>query len=272
LKALAALRWSLRLDYELIVRVSDIPVLQKLAFILKKYGMFLINTLFGVKAVSSVTVFGLKYSFNEIYGLASLQRVYCASYGLKELLPEHPVVVDVGANIGQFTFFCRHYLQAQRVVSVEPIKECLGLLQANAEAPSDCYNCLVSNADGVKEFFRCSRSTQLSSSIRDGEESYAQGEFIASQRLADLVRRAGLERIDLLKVDTEGSEYDVLRSGEEVLEQVGMILVEMSVSRTAEGNIFKTGSFLNDRNFELVAVERWRGAMPKDIDAIFVRR
>lgn len=269
---LKALRWSLQLDYELIFKVPDIPFLQKSLFILKKYGMFLKNALFGLNAVNRVTLFGIDYCYNEIYCLASLQRVYCASHGLKKLLPEHPVVVDVGANVGQFTFFCRHYLKAKRVVSIEPINDCYKRLQANSAVPSDCFNCSVGSTNGVTEFYRCSRSTQLSSSIKDEQESYETGIFLACKRLTDLVRESGLERIDLLKVDTEGSEYAVLRSGEEIIDQVGMILVEMSVFRNSTGDLFKTGAFLSERNFELVTLECRHGNRPKDVDAVFVRR
>jgi FkbM family methyltransferase len=272
LTALKALGWSLQLDYEFIFHVPEIPVLQKVVFILKKYGVFLKNFLFGLNHVNSATVFGRKYFYNEVYGLASLQRVYCASHALKKLLPESPVIVDVGANIGQFAFFCRHYLQAQRVVSIEPVKDCHELLCANAASQSDCLSCLVSSENGVKDFYRCTTSTQLSSTIRDERESYAQGVLIASRRLTDLVRENGVKKIDLLKVDTEGSEYDVLRSGEEILDQVGMVLVEMSVFRNSAGNIFATGSFLNERNFELLSMECRHGGRPKDVDAVFIKR
>jgi FkbM family methyltransferase len=272
LTAFEALNWSLKLDYEFLFRVPDISCLEKVLFVLKKYGIFLKSRLFGLKEVNCVTVFGQDYFYNEAYGLASLQRVYCASHRLKGLLPDRPIIVDVGANVGQFTFFCQHYLRAERIVSIEPIKDCHELLQANAGIPSDCFNCLVSCDNGVKEFYRCTTSSQLSSCLKDEHESYAQGMVVSCKRLDELVRECGVEKVDLLKVDTEGSEYDVLLSGEEILETVGLIMVEMSVFRNSDGNIFKTGSFLNNRKFELVAVERWRGTMPKDMDAIFARR
>jgi FkbM family methyltransferase len=272
LTAFEALSWSLKLDYEFMFRVPDIACLQKVVFILKKYGIFLKSRLWGLADLNSITVFGLDYYYNEAYSLASLQRVYCASHKLKGLLSDHPTIVDVGANIGQFAFFCRHYLKAGRIVSIEPVKDCHELLQANAGAPTDCFNCIVSSDSGVKEFYRCTTSSQLSSCFKDVNESYTQGTLLSCRSLDDIVRECRLNKIDLLKIDTEGSEYDVLRSGAEILETVGLIMVEMSLFRNSEGNIFKTGSFLNDRSFELVAVEQWRGSMPKDIDAIFARR
>lgn len=270
--AIEALGWSLKLDYEFIFCVPGIPLLQKVVFVLKKYGIFLKHLLLGLKDVNSVTVFGIDYNYNEAYGLASLQRVYCASHSLKKLLPECPTIVDVGANVGQFTFFCRHYLRARRIVSIEPIKDCHNLLQANSAVPTDCFNFIVSNENGVKELYICRNSSQLSSCIKDEHVSYSQSVVVPCKKLDDLVRECGLEKVDLLKVDTEGSEYDVLCSAEQMLEMVGLIMVELSLFRNSEGNVFKTGTFLNERKFELIAVEGVHGNQPKDMDAIFVRR
>ena len=267
-----ALIWSLKLDYEFVFHVPGIPISRKFELIVKKYWNALGDILFGFKGVKRVSVLGRNYYYDEVYGLASLQRVYCASYGLKRLLPDHPVVVDVGANIGQFAFFCSHYLQAERVVSIEPIKECHKLPQMNSLSPSDCLNVLVSSDQGEQRFYICEGATQLSSTIRDEREFYSEGIMLVGHRLSDLIRESTLEWIDLLKVDTEGSEYDVLLSGDEVLDMVGGILVEISLFRNATGGAFDTGYFLERRHFKLASMVCARGATPKDADALFLRR
>jgi FkbM family methyltransferase len=239
--------------------------------VLRKYIIFLRNKFFGLNSTNCTMVFGRKYFYNEVFGLASLQRIYCASYKLKELLPNNPIIVDVGANIGQFNFFCRHYLNAQRVISIEPVKSCYELLKLNSAEPSDCTNFLVCNENELKEFYLASESSQLSSCIRAEDKSYSECLLMQGKRLDDILAECGLQVIDLLKIDTEGSEFEVLRSAERVLETVVYVLVEMSVLRKSTGNIFKTGAFLNARNFELVSLSCVNSDKPEDIDGIFMR-
>ena len=267
--ALQALNWSLRLDYTFIFRVPDIPLVQKISFILKKYRIYLKNIFFGDSGINHATIFGIDYFYNESYGLASLQRVYCASYRLKRLLPSHPSVVDVGSNIGQFTFFCRHYLQAKRIISIEPLKDCHEVLKTNSADPSACLNFIVTRDPGEKRFFCCRETSQLSSYIKDEHTLYSEGVSLPCRTLNQIIHKTGMETIDLLKVDTEGSEYDVLLSADEILDRVKVVLVEMSVFRNCSGTIFKTGAYLNEQGFTLEALESWHGDRPKDVDAIF---
>jgi FkbM family methyltransferase len=186
-------------------------------------------------------------------------------------LPDNSIIVDVGANIGQFNFFCRHYLKAERVLSIEPLTICQDLLKLNSTDPSDCLNYLVSNENGEKEFYLAHESSQLSTCIKAENKSYAECLLLQGKKLDDILAECGLQSIDLLKIDTEGSEFDVLLSAERTLEAVRLVLVEMSVLRKSTGNIFKTGSFLNERNFELVSLGCIKSNKPEDIDGIFKR-
>lgn len=245
--------------------------MQKLSFVVKKYWIYLKNIFLGDSGINHIAIFGLDFFYNGPYGLASLQRVYCASYRLKRLLPPSPVVIDVGANTGQFTFFCRQYLQAKRIISIEPLEDCLGVLQANAADPSACLNFIVTRDPGKKQFFCCRETSQLSSYIKDVHTLYSEGVSLPCMTLNQIVRETGMETIDLLKIDTEGSEYDVLLSADQILERVKVVLVEMSVFRNCSGNMFKTGAYLNGQGFSLETLESWHGERPKDVDAIFIK-
>lgn len=271
LNAQKLLLWSLKLDYTFIVHVPDISFLGKINFLLKKYWMFLKNVVCADN-VTCVKVFGLDYFCNERYGLASLQRVYCSSYGIKKFIPANPTVIDVGANIGQFTFFCRHYLHAKRILSIEPIIFCYDVLRKNSSDPVDCLNCLVSCDTGNREFFICKKSPQLSSCIKNEWEEYDDGALSPSRRLDDLVRVNRVEKIDLLKIDTEGTEYDVVQSAEGILDRVGAMMVELSLFRNSDGNLFATGKFLEDHDFQLAAIDYGNGIRSTDVDAVFVKK
>jgi len=83
---------------------------------------------------------------------------------------------------------------------------------------------------------------------------------------------SAVDRINLLKIDTEGSEMDVLRSAGELLDKTDVVLVEMSIFRKNTGNIFAVGSFLETRGFQLHELLFAASSHPADVDGIFVRR
>lgn len=263
------LAWSLKLDYEFLFVVPGLSFCAKLRFISLKYLLFLRDRI-SRRAVRSATVFGRRYRYNDRFGIGSLQRVYCAGWRLKELLPPQPVVVDVGANLGQFNFFCRHYLGSKRVVSIEPIPECHALLVENAGTPADCLSAVVA-AEEREVRFHVASDSQLSSLVTDGAVTYGGSMLMKTQRLDSLLETADIGKVDLLKIDTEGSEMDVLLSGERTLEKSAAVLVEMSIFRENTGNLFAVGSFLESRGFRLRHLVFGSSESPTDADGVFVR-
>ncbi len=270
MKALRMLAWSLRLDCRLLFSVRGLPILAKLALIQRKYSHYLLARSTG-PAQRCTSVFGASFCCEDALGLASLQRVYCDSYRLKQYLPARPVVIDVGANIGQFAFFARQYLDAARVVSVEPLPESHRMLLRNAPEPGDCVCCAVSDREGSVVFHVAQETTQLSSYVPQPDDVYSACHTVAARTLDAIAAELGVGEVDLLKIDTEGSEYDVLRSGRELLGRCRFVLVEMSVFRNCSGNLFSIGAFLKDQGFELVALSPCGQERPRDLDGLFKR-
>ena len=264
--------WSIKLDYTFLVKVPDIPLGEKIWVIVLKYLVYIKNKLFGFRTgLSNVTVFKRKFYYGDVYGIASLQRVYCEHYVLKKYLDGSPIVIDVGANIGQFNLFCKHYLQAERVVSIEPLPDCFELLKLNAVAPEDCLSAIISTDTAMRTLYVAGNSGALSTYIKDAREAYERKLVIRSIKLDDAGDVGSLQRVDLLKIDTEGSEFDVLVSAEKSLNHISLITIEMSVLRSASGSFFAMGAFLEKRGFELVSLSPHRGFYPFGIEGIFKR-
>lgn len=274
MKLLRMLAWSVRLDFEFLFGVRGLPAGGKLLFILQKYLRFLAGTLLpSGSSPKSLLLFGKTFCYNEPLAVASLQRVYCAHHALKEILPLQPTVVDVGANIGQFNFFAQQYLGARRVVSFEPGRESYQALQKSAANPDDCLCCAVSDREGEVVFHVARESTQLSSYLPDPDLGYSDSYAVRARTLDNAAGELGVGEVDLLKVDTEGSELDVLRSATGLLARTALVLVEMSVFRSCSGNLFQIGTFLEEQGFELVELSGcWEGKHPSDLDALFRKR
>jgi FkbM family methyltransferase len=124
-------------------------------------------------------------------------------------------IVDAGANIGVFSVWAARQLPQAQILSLEPFPETFARLQHN----------LRTNHFGPRV-----QSVQLALAgqsgerqMKAGEESQrrslvptdrAEGEAVKvpSITLAELFDRYSLEQIDLLKMDIEGSEWEVLFS------------------------------------------------------------
>jgi FkbM family methyltransferase len=127
-----------------------------------------------------------------------------------------PVVVDLGANVGKFAteFLAIHpaaslvlvegdpYLNGilQRTFAGSPrVKLFQGLVGAESAAKARFFLCKVPEGNSVFQRF--------SDGWSPGETREIEVEMISLPALFEL---GGCERVDLLKVDIEGSEWDVL--------------------------------------------------------------
>lgn len=130
------------------------------------------------------------------------------------LAPE-AVALDVGANLGYFALlFALATARPQRVVAVEPAADNFALLSANLSL-NDCVERVtalplaLAQRDGNGRLHRS--ADNLGDHQLHGGDGERRAETVVLRAGAPLLREAGLERIDLLKVDTQGAESAVLR-------------------------------------------------------------
>ena len=76
-------------------------------------------------------------------------------------------------------------------------------------------------------------------------------------------------KFDLLKIDTEGSEFDVLESGVEVIKNFKYILVEVKMDSSNFQNI--TNLLNKIGGYELLAMSNYRQGQ-RSVDMLFVAK
>lgn len=111
---------------------------------------------------------------------------------------------------------------------------------------------------------------------------------IHGMTLSSFMQRVGLDRIDLLKLDTQGNECDILNSAERFLDRVSVVKTEVELVPIYRNQslIGEVCSFMANNDFELLDIRsvpecrrfHFDPDLPKDsyrlvwADAIFVRR
>jgi len=133
------------------------------------------------------------------------------------------IIIDCGANMGlSLLFFCKNYPES-KIYAFEPDDSVFGFLLQNIKTYEmnqvELFKKAVWTSDGFLEFYtdkglggRLDKSYEDQIPIK--VETVSLKEFI------------GTQKIDLLKMDIEGSEFDVLKDCELVLNQIDNIFIE----------------------------------------------
>jgi FkbM family methyltransferase len=135
------------------------------------------------------------------------------------------VVVDLGANRGEFSaalaasFGCRCY-----AVEASPV-----LYVALPDSPLiSKFNCAIAASDGERALYLSDNPEAGSTNSRFAEAWGARGRVVVKAvRLDTFLRSQGIEDVDLLKCDIEGSELEVFSSlADETISRVRQFSVE----------------------------------------------
>jgi FkbM family methyltransferase len=164
----------------------------------------------GTQVTVSGDVFG---GARELY----CRQVYFALPGFR--IRQGDVVVDLGANHGLFTTLAARV--ASRVLAVEAQHGFGAEIRRNLERNGCAGNvdidlAIVGGATGV-----------LSNGEQLRRASHFQGVVVPRKPMAALLREHEIEHVDFLKIDIEGSEFDLFRSADEWLPRVSKIVMEM---------------------------------------------
>jgi FkbM family methyltransferase len=176
-----------------------------------------------------------------------------------------PVCIDVGAHVGQFVDLLRSSLRDPSIHAFEPAPEPFARLQSHCGAMP---NVTLVNAglgsEGGQISFNVYDNQTLNSflpMLATGTGTLGGPKLVRSipvpvHRLDDYAASAGLARIDLLKIDTQGYELKILRGASRLLAdgRVRTILLELNFVPLYDGQVWahEIIGFLHERGFCLV--------------------
>jgi FkbM family methyltransferase len=148
------------------------------------------------------------------------------------------IVLDVGANKGQYATDLRDAGYRGRILSFEPLDAVFPILaDAAATDPAwTTFQIALSDAEGEADLYVAANTA--SSSLRpmlplhervEPKAAIVGKETIRLARLDDVLSPADLDAPVLLKVDVQGHELEVLRGATRTLGMVALLELEVSV-------------------------------------------
>lgn len=200
---------------------------------------------------------------------------------IKQLaLPSAEVVFDVGANHGDFACAASACFPNAAVILVEPLPKMQTWLDhtiREGRRPRwQLLQCAFGNASGQFPLYVDEQDDNIGSLAGFSQEyletnprARPTNQVLCQVRtLDDAAAEMGLNRIDLLKIDVEGFEFEVLQGASRMLEKTRSAIVEVSLVRKpgASTALVEMLNLLTKQGFHILGIipslhdplERWR--------------
>ncbi len=162
-------------------------------------------------------------------------------------LPDDALVMDVGANIGSITLPLAQIVKNGKVFAFEPTHYAFGKLKRNLELnPELCQRVeaiqtFVSDRDYEEAGVRVTSSWRLDSIEGDVHPVHGglHKECVSQHlRLDTFVADRKLQRVDLIKIDTDGHEWAVLSGAKETIRKFRpVVLFELALYLLEENHV-----------------------------------
>jgi FkbM family methyltransferase len=167
---------------------------------------------------------------------------------------ENDLVVDVRAHIGSFSIYAARLAKQGLVYSIEPVSDNFELLERNAELNGITnivpVNKAITESSGQREIFVQLEDTTMHSFYNPKGE--ARKTLVRTTTLEDFIRDYSIDKIDFLKMDCEGSEYEIFMGcPNEILDKIERISME-SHPMSGNRNQKMMATYLERRGFKVI--------------------
>lgn len=135
-------------------------------------------------------------------------------------------ILDIGGNLGQFAALCHFSFPEAHVTSIEAVECCRESLGATTD---EMHIALLSNSERDVTFWTCADNpaSQGNSYYRETLSNFPHTVPVQMRTTTLDKLLAGKEPYDLVKLDTQGSELDIIRGGRDIVRQAQYVLCEM---------------------------------------------
>ncbi len=178
---------------------------------------------------------------------------------LSSRLPHNPLVIDVGANAGFFEALLFSKIKEARVFAYEPLpanflhfKKMIG--QNSALKKVQLFHKAITgiSKEKIELFTEDTEDNTVVSSVFAGFNSRNQRKlWVPACSLTSVINYNKLDQIDLLKLDCEGSEYDILYNTDlTLLNKIKMMVIEVHQIDNDRHNVISLNNYLQAGGYD----------------------
>lgn len=200
--------------------------------------------------------FDFFYVFKEIF----LEDFYQINQWLP-LIRENAIIIDIGGNVGYFSFLIASKLENATVYAFEPMGKNIDIFEKNINLNSGLNKRLIVTAGAVTGdqagtipifFDDIADNSVIASVVNDFSSANNRSLQVRAIPLIDIIQQNNIEQIDLLKMDCEGSEYPILyESPDTIWPLIKCIIIEVHDLDTDKRNAAFLFGFLKKKGFSI---------------------
>lgn len=175
-------------------------------------------------------------------------------------------ILDIGAHHGEFSKFCKSLWKDVYLLMIEGNDECEFILE---QLPFD--HCIALLSDTNKEVtlylnpknLSCTGTSYYKEKTRHYKESV---EIVKSTyTLDEVIEETDNKKYDIIKIDTQGSELDIIKGGLKTVENCSYLIMEVPIIQYNEGSplfdeIVEYMSTIGFSDYEVIEEHIWKDA------------
>lgn len=187
----------------------------------------------------------------DVYGIADLVKK----------LPVHPVVIDIGANAGFFNILLLSKINEAKILAFEPLASNTNYMDKLINAnPFLAKSLTIQKAavagvekESIDLYMEDTSDNQVVASVFAGfNKDNLKKTTVPCISLSKIVEEHQLEKIDLLKMDCEGSEYDILyHTPKEIVQLASHLAIEVHDVDKERNNFIHLKAYLESLGYSI---------------------
>jgi FkbM family methyltransferase len=148
---------------------------------------------------------------------------------LKKIIRPGDVFLDVGANTGYFSLLAARREPQSTIVAFEPVSFLFDELNRNIALNNfsniKAIHAAAGAADELRTLFISGADNRGMSSFQPPDNYSGMKEEVKTLPLDNWVAKSGLAKVDIIKIDVEGSEVSVLQGMQQLLQKFKPVII-----------------------------------------------